>query len=139
MSLMRRNFVDQSGGAVEILLGSVALVIAVVALVVALTRGSAGDKSAASLSVTSTTVSPARLCQEKLTSVNSRLKFLFGQQVALRTQEQQVNAQLTAELAAHSPNAGATDAAHQAVLREQADIQQRILRLSESRSCSTTP
>jgi len=53
-----------------------------------------------------------------------------------RFQSQNLDAQLTSELATHSPNAGATDAAHQAVLREQSDIEQRILRLEDHEPCS---
>jgi hypothetical protein len=60
-------------------------------------------------------------------------EFLDAQRVQLKTLEEQLNQQLTAELAAHSPNAGATDAAHQAVLREQSDVQQHILQLDERR------
>ena len=52
--------------------------------------------------------------------------------VQLETLERQLNQQLTNELATHDPNAGSTDAAHQAVLRQQSDVQQRILRLDES-------
>jgi hypothetical protein len=61
------------------------------------------------------------LCQQ--------LNFRDAQRVQLATLEQQLNQQLTHELAARSPNAGATDAAHQAVLREQSDVEQRMLNL----------
>src|SRR5262249_7720255 len=64
---------------------------------------------------------------------NRSWSLLDAQRVQLAALEHQLNQQLTDELAAHSPNAGATDAAHQAVLREQSDVQQRILKLDESR------
>jgi hypothetical protein len=126
---------SQTGGAVEVVLASVAVVIAVVALVVALTRDSGSNKSTA---VTTTTMSPQQVCQTKLTTFNQQFRILDVRRVQLKNLEQQLNDQLTAELAAHSPNAGATDAAHQATLREQSDIQQRILRLSESRTGPTS-
>ena len=130
---MREGRNGQSGGTVEIVLASVALVIAVVALVVALTRDSGSAKSASTVLTTTTTMSPQRACQAKLAAFEQQFRVLDAQRVQLAALEQQLNAQLTNELATHSPNAGATDAAHQAVLREQSDIQQRILRLEESR------
>src|SRR5262245_59330841 len=66
-------------------------------------------------------------------------RFLDEQRVQLATLERQLNEQLTQELATHSPTAGATDASHQAVLREQSDVQQRIVKLEDERpvpSCS---
>lgn len=57
---------------------------------------------------------------------------LDAQRLQLESLERRLNDQLTFELAAHSPNAGATDAQHQAVLRQQSDVQQRILRLEET-------
>ena len=137
---MRGDTDSQTGGVVETVLAGVAVVISVVALVVALTRDSGDDKSAASTAVTTTTMSPQRLCQAKLALFNQQWRFLDTQRVQLKALEQQLNDKLTTELAAHSPNAGATDAAHQATLREQADVQERILRLAESRPCtSATP
>jgi hypothetical protein len=60
-------------------------------------------------------------------------QFLDAQRIQLKTLEEQLNQQLTDQLATHSPDAGATDAAHQAVLREQSAVQQRILALEENR------
>jgi hypothetical protein len=84
--------------------------------------------TAIATTTTTTTVSAAAVA-----AWSSQFHFLDAQRVQLQTLEQQLSQRLTAELAAHSPNAGATDAAHQAVLRAQSDVQQRILRLEESR------
>jgi hypothetical protein len=78
-------------------------------------------------------MSPHRVCQTWLADFNPRWRFLLQQATQLRTQEQRLSAELTAELATRSPNAGATDAAHEATLREQRDLQQRIFSLAESR------
>ena len=69
----------------------------------------------------------------------SSFRFLDAQRFQLKAVEQQLDAQLTGELAAHSPNAGATDASHQAVLRELSDNQQWILRLEEQRPYGAQP
>jgi hypothetical protein len=139
MSAMRDDNGGQTGGVLEVVLASVALAIAVVALVVAFTHRSGNAKSAAATAVTTTTMSPQQVCQAKLDKFKQEWRFREAQAAQLRTLEQQLNAQLTAELAVTSPNAGATDASHQAVLREQSDIQQRLLHLGEQRpDCSIT-
>jgi hypothetical protein len=138
---MRGNNGGQTGGTGEVVLASVALVVAVVALVVALTVNSGSSKSAVSPSVTTTTMSPLQLCQKRLASFAEQWHILDAQRVLLKDLEQRLNAKFTAELAAHSPNVGATDAAHQVALREQADNQQKMLTLAAySRPCpAATP
>lgn len=76
-------------------------------------------------STATTTVAPAAWC--------AQIEALDAQHVHLETLERSVNDQLNTEIAANSPNADLTDAAHQAVLREQSDIQQRILDLEQAR------
>jgi hypothetical protein len=128
--MTRANSDSQTGGTSEVVLGGVALAVAVVALVVALTRDTGSNKSSA---VTTTTLSAQQVCKAKVDSYNNQFGFLNKQRLQLKALEARLNAQLTSELSTHSPNAGATDASHQAVLREQSDVQQRILRLDEQR------
>jgi hypothetical protein len=117
----------QAGGAVEVVLASVALAVALVALVVALTRESGSDSSAAV--VTTTTVSAQRLCAIAQADLDKQYAALDAQRASLVDLERDLNDELRAELAANSPNVGTTDAKHQAVLRELSDLQQRLLRL----------
>src|SRR5690349_20878328 len=72
-------------------------------------------------------VSPTTSTTVDASATVCALGFLEQQKAQLDVLEKKLTDQLTAELAAHSPYAGATDATHQAVLREQSDIDQRIL------------
>jgi hypothetical protein len=117
---------------VETILASVALAIALVALVVALTRESGSDASSAAL--TTTTVDAQRMCEVEQADLDKQYRSLDRQRVVLVNLERDLNDDLAAELAAHSPNVGATDAHHQAVLRELSDLQQRLLRIEVERS-----
>ena len=68
------------------------------------------------------------LCRdpEKTTTIDPTL-LLCVQRAALGSEEQQLNKQLTASVAANAPDAGKLDAEHQAVLLEQSDVKQRIV------------
>jgi hypothetical protein len=68
-----------------------------------------------------------------LAAFNEQYHILDTQRVQLESVERRLNEQLTEALAKHASNAGELDAQHQAVLRDEIDIQQRILRLDEAR------
>jgi hypothetical protein len=124
----------ETGGAVALVLAGAAVVIAAVALIVALSRGSSTARSTASRGVTTTTLDPRRVCQAKLTAYENQWRYLNEEREALQSTEQKLKAQLTAELAAHSPNADATDAAHHAAQRDETNLQQQILHLEALRA-----
>jgi hypothetical protein len=129
----RGGDIRQSGGVVEVVLASVAVLVAVVALVVALTRESGADKAASPTVVTSTTLSAVRLCQANAAAYDAHYRFLDAQRVALKNQADSLNDQENAALAAHAQNTGPIDAQHQAVLRELEDVETRMLRLETSK------
>jgi hypothetical protein len=126
---------SESGGALEVVLASVAVAVALAALAVALTRDSGRNGSTA---VTTTTMSARELCAANRASFDKRLRALEDQEHRLQKLVPVFGAQLAAERSTNSHDVGATDAAHQADLREQSDIQQRILRLVKHRppTCS---
>jgi hypothetical protein len=83
------------------------------------------DDSCRQIMATATQRAKALWCQMS--------RFLDSQRRELVSLEQHLNVRLTEALAKHAANAGALDAEHQAVLREEIDVQQRILRLDEAR------
>jgi len=90
-------------------------------------RAQAGHKAQSSTITTSTSTASS----STTLSFDAQFRCLDAQRVQLTTLEEQLNNQLNEELAAHSPNAGATDASHQAVLRQIAAVNSRILRLQQ--------
>jgi hypothetical protein len=114
----------------EIVLASIAVVVAVAALVVSLTRDTGRNRAT---EVTTTTMSAQQLCAAKQASFDKQLQFLKARQARLQELVPVVLAPLAAEMSTNTPNANRIDAAHQATLRELERIQQRILRLEDSK------
>jgi hypothetical protein len=117
-SRARRHRVRQSAAFAVI---AVAMAVATVGIAGGLGHRSSSPEIAVSPSTSTTSpAAAAAACQ---------LRFLDEQETQLKQLEKQLNNQLTVELLSHSPNAGATDAAHQAVLRELSDVAYRILKV----------
>jgi hypothetical protein len=117
--------------AMTAVVAAVAIAVATVNVAGALGHRSSGPHIAVSPTTSTTSTVPDALVQWCAES-----RFLDLQRAHLETLEQQLTNQLTEELATHSFNAGATDAAHQAVLREQSELEQRIVRLHDTRPSS---
>jgi len=114
-------------------LASIAVVIAVLALAVALMRDS-GSNRTSSTAVTATTMGLQRMCEAKIAALNLQMRVLTEERAAVDAKERKLRARLFAEKAAHSPNLGSTDAAHQEAMRQQSGIEEQILGLDQQRS-----
>ncbi len=71
--------------------------------------------------------------QQAQAAYNADYHYLDLTRVGLQQSADDLNNKLNVALATHSPDVGTLDAQHQAALREYEDVQQRILRLEQSK------